>query len=346
MPDAFRRILMSPIWAGQVFTGATSFVDNPILGSARLNRAGLHVARIRLTQAMASLRRAQLAHLVSAEDRAAYHRDGFVLKRDFLPPALYRALMDQLRARRGPARETTQGNAMTRRIALDPEALAAIPAAREVLKHPAWRGLIRYVGAAGQEPVNYVQTILTQIDQHAPDPQLALHADAFYPTVKAWLFLTDVAEDAAPLTYVPGSHRMTPARLAWEQGIAEGAAASDCRLTARGSFRITEAELAGLGLPPPRRFVVPGNTLVVADTSGFHARGSSAGPTTRVEIWAYGRRNPFLPWSGLDLLGLTGLAPRQATTLWWALDRLQEAGLKHNVWHAQADRSAFDPSFR
>lgn len=346
MSTLFRRVLMSPVWAAQLFTGATSFVDNPILGSPGLNRMGLHLARIRLAHAMAGLRRAQLAHLVSAEDRGAYRRDGFVLKRDFLPPELYAALMQQLRAWRGPARETTQGNSMTRRIALDPGTLAALPAVRQALADPAWRGLIRYVGSAGVEPVNFIQTILTQIDQAAPDPQLALHADVFFPTVKAWLFLTDVEEDAAPFTYVPGSHRMTPERLAWEKARSIVAATSSCRLTARGSFRIAEDELPALNLPPPKRFAVPGNTLVVADTCGFHARGPSAGPASRVEIWAYGRRNPFLPWAGLDLLGMTGLASRQATILWWLLDRLQAAGVKPNVWHAQADRSAFDPSFR
>ncbi len=337
---------MSPVWAAQLFTGAASFVDNPILGSRRLNQAGLHIARVKAAHGLAHFRRAQLGAVVSLEDRAAYARDGFVLKSDFLPPALYRALMDQLGAYRGPARETTQGDSMTRRFALDPPILEQVPAAREVLKHPVWRGLIRHVGAAGIEPVNYVQTILTRIDQSNPDPQLALHADTFFPTVKAWLFLTDVAEDAAPFTYVPGSHRLTPQRLAWEKQKSLGAAASACRLTSRGSFRVDEAELAGMNLPPPRRFAVKGNTLVVADTFGFHARGPSAAPSRRVEIWAYGRRNPFLPWSGLDLLGATGLASRQAPLAWWLLDRLQDAGLKHNVWHAQADRSAFDPSFR
>ncbi len=346
MPAFARRVLMSPIWAAQLFTGAASFVDNPILGSRRLNALGLHALRTRLAHRMAALRRAQLGRMISPEDRAAYDRDGYVLKADFLPPALFSDLMAQLRAHRGAARETTQGDSMTRRIALDPPLMAKIPAVRDVLSDPVWRGLIRYVGAAGIEPVNYIQTILTQIDQAAPDPQLALHADTFYPTVKAWLFLTDVAEDAAPFTYVPGSHRLTPQRLAWEKQVSLGAARSDCRLTARGSFRVTEAALPGLGLPPPRRFAVAANTLVVADTFGFHARGPSAGPTSRVEMWAYGRRNPFLPWSGVDLLGLTGLASRQAPALWWLLDRLDEAGLIHNVWHAQSDRSAFDPSFR
>lgn len=346
MPSAARRLMMSPIWAAQVFTGAASFVDNPILGSRRLNAMGLHVARMRLAHGLAGFRRAQLAHLVTAEDRAAFARDGFVLKRDFLPPALFDDLMGQLKAYRGPAREQTQGDSMTRRIALDPALMAALPAVRQVLKLPQWRGLTRYVGAAGLEPINYVQTILTQIDQSAPDPQLSLHADTFFPTVKAWLFLTDVAEDAAPFTYVPGSHRLTPQRLAWEKEKSLGAATSTCRLTSRGSFRVREDELAPMGLSAPRRFAVPANTLVVADTCGFHARGPSAGPTTRVEIWAYGRRNPFIPWAGLDLLDMSGLASRRAPLAWWVMDRLQAAGLARNVWRGEPDRSAFDPSFR
>ena len=55
-----------------------------------------------------------------------------------------------------------------------------------------------------------------------------------------------------------------------------------------------------LGFGEPKAFAVPQNTLVVADTVGFHARGLSARPSVRVEIWAYGRRNPFLPWLGFD----------------------------------------------
>ena len=33
-----------------------------------------------------------------------------------------------------------------------------------------------------------------------PDPQVELHSDAFHPSLKAWLFLTDVAEGAQILT--------------------------------------------------------------------------------------------------------------------------------------------------
>ena len=62
-----------------------------------------------------------------------------------------------------------------------------------------------------------MQTIVTGHAAGPPDPQLELHADTFHPSLKAWLFLTDVTDDQGPLTYVAGSHRLTPERLAWEQ---------------------------------------------------------------------------------------------------------------------------------
>ena len=46
-----------------------------------------------------------------------------------------------------------------------------------------------------------------------PDPQTDLHIDTFHPTVKAFYFLTDVADDEGPFVYVPGSHRLTDARF-------------------------------------------------------------------------------------------------------------------------------------
>jgi hypothetical protein len=330
------RYLLMPWWALQLATGAKAFCDNPLIGSPALNRRGLHVARARLADRMAAARRRRLARLVTPADRAAFDRDGFVLRRDFLPPALFTALRDQALSYRGAAREMQQGDTITRRIALDPEALRAIPAARALLADRTWRGLLRYAGSFDTEPLAYVQSILSNVDDSPPDPQTALHADTFHATVKAWLFLTDVAEDEGPFVYVPGSHRRTPARLAWEKARSVRGRALD-RLSARGSLRIDEGELAALGLPAPRAFAVPANTLIVADTSGFHARGPSARASTRVEIWAFGRRNPFLPWTGLDPLSLPGLAERRVPWMWRIGDRL--AGLVGQPWRPVGRRT-------
>ncbi|HEY1301162.1 MAG TPA: phytanoyl-CoA dioxygenase family protein, partial [Stellaceae bacterium] len=209
--------LLTPVHVAALATGAKSFCDNPVIGNPHLNRAGLHIARMRLAQRMTEWRRERLAGLVGDEDRAAFHRDGFVIKRDFLPDADYRAVKQQVLAFSAPARRQFQGDAMTRRICLDRRALASLPALRAVVDSPQWLGLVRYVGSFRLEPLVYIQTIFAQARPAHRDPQTDLHADTFHSSVKAWLFLTDVAADQGPFVYVPGSHRMTRRRLAWER---------------------------------------------------------------------------------------------------------------------------------
>lgn len=320
MTGPILRTLLAPWWAAQLLTGAKSFLDNPLIGSERLNRRGLHVRRVKLARAMAERRRAKLATAVDPADLALFERDGYIEKRDFLPPDIFAALRDQLLGWCGPAREMVQGDTITRRYAADAKMLRQIPALAAFSRDPRWRALARHVASFDIEPLLYVQSILTRRRDAAPDPQTHLHADTFHPSMKAWLFLEDVAPDEGPLTYVAGSHRLTPERLAWEQQRSLEVRAEGDFLSARGSFRIDRAALAALGLPQPKPFAVPANTLVVADTFGFHARGCSERATTRIELFGYSRRNPFLPFSGLDLWSLPGLAERRIPLLWLTHD--------------------------
>jgi hypothetical protein len=332
----------APLWAAQLATGAKSFADNPIIGSRRLNEKGLHIGRMKLAHRLAARRRGTLAARIDPADLADFERDGFVAKPDFLPPALFEALRAQVTAYRGQAREMTQGGTVTRRIALHPANLARIPAMRQLLALPAWNNLLSYVWSFDGAPMVYIQTILSPGPHGAEDPQCTLHADTFHPTVKAWLFLTDAAPDEGPFTYVPGSHRLTPDRLAWEKATSLRAKTSPDKLTGRGSFRIDAHDLAALGLPQPVALAVKANTLVVADTSGFHARGPSVRATRRVEIWAYGRRNPFLPWVGLDAWRIAGLADHRVPLFWRFRDVVERLGAGRNVWRKRERKSAFD----
>lgn len=306
------RAAALPLHAAAVLTGAKSFRDNPVIGSPALNRRGLHAARIRLAERMADWRRARLAHLVDPADRAAYARDGFVLRRDALPAAAFAALRAEVEGRPFPAREMRQGSAVTRFIELPPAVLRRTPALAAAAQGPLLQGLLRHVAATDADPVLYLHTVITDPARGRPDPQTAFHADTFHATAKAWLFLRDVAEEDGPFVYVPGSHRLTPGRLAWEQAQSEIAAASPDRLHGRGSFRASAEEIAAMGYAPPLSFAVPANTLVVADTHGFHARGPSLRPSLRVALYGSLRRNPFLPWAGLDLMSLPGLRGRRA----------------------------------
>lgn len=332
--------LLAPVWFAQLFTGAKSFVDNPLIGSTRLNAMGLHVARLRLAHGMTAWRRAKLARAVHPDDRATFDRDGVVEIRNFLPDAVFAALQREILAYRGPARETVQGDTVTRRLAVDPIARKAIPTFQQFQDDKRWHALARYIAGFDIEPLFYIQSILPQRHDAPPDPQTRLHADTFHPAMKAWLFLEDVPLESGPFAYVRGSHRLTPERIAWERARSLQVRDGDCRLSARGSFRVEEKELAGLGLPQPTPFAVPANTLVIADTFGFHARTRSSLPTTRIELWAYGRRNPYRPLTGWDVWSLPGIAERRIPLRWWLGDKA--ASIMPQNWRAVGRKGPAD----
>jgi hypothetical protein len=330
-PRALLRWWRAPFWLIALATGAKSFADNPILGSERLNRRGLHVARLKLAHRLAATRRRRLASAVPAGWREQFECDGFVEISDFLPDDQFNQLRRSLLSSTFEAREQQQGDTITRRVPVGPKLLRSIPELRTLLRGSKWRSLLAYVGSTRSEPLYYIQTILSGHTEGPSDPQVELHSDTFHPSLKAWLFLTDVTDGQSPLTYVPGSHRLTPERLAWEQARSVTISGSD-RLSQRGSLRVGVDELPALGLAPPRRFAVPANTLVAIDTFGFHARGSSDGPQTRVEIWAFARRAPFVPWTGLDALSIPPIAIRRAQWLPHIVDCLDRLGFKKQVW--------------
>src|SRR3546814_8022707 len=110
---------------------------------------------------------------------------------------------------------------------------------------------MRYVSSFNGEPLYYLQVILPHRKKGPDDPQTALHSDTFHPTMKAWFFLHDVANDEGLFQYVPGSHRMTPQRLAWDQRNSLTDDGNLARLSQKGSMRIEPRELAEVYLPLP-----------------------------------------------------------------------------------------------
>jgi hypothetical protein len=332
-----------PFWLLSVFTGAKSFADNPVLGSERLNRAGLHVWRLRAAHVLASRRRARLAQQLPNDLRVQFDRNGFIVVRDFLPAEEFAQLRKALLDGVFESRAQRQGDAVTRRVAVGPGLRRQVPVLGKLLRSKRWRALLAYVATARAEPLYYVQTVIGGATNGPPDPQLQLHSDTFHPSLKAWLFLTDVEEDGRPLLYVAGSHRLTEERIEWErrQSI-EVMREGDC-LSQRGSLRVRPDELGSLGLPQPTRFCVPANTLVIVDTCGFHARGHSDKPSVRVELWAYCRRNPFIPWVIASPLSCGPVGRRQAQWLNSLLDFLDRVSLRKQHWRAVGRRCPVDP---
>ncbi|MDX3929404.1 MAG: phytanoyl-CoA dioxygenase family protein [Shinella sp.] len=328
---SLKAIVLSPWYAFEVFTGAKGFGKNPIIGSARLNRKGLHIWRVKTTARIVEWRRKRLSHIISDADRRMFEEKGYVEKRGLLPEEVFRQLVKEVEALEAPAREMTEGNAVTRRIALTPETVAKLPAVKAFLDNKEWQNIVRYVGGFNVEPVLSVQTIFANASPVATkqDPQTDLHMDTFHSTAKAWFFLYDVPEDEGPFTYVPGSHKLTKRRLAWQKRKSILASTGGA---AGGAFRVRRDELKRLHMPEPTKFAVPANTLVVGDTFGFHARGRSERPSIRVELYASQRPNPFLPFVNLDTAHLPFVKGRKEVISWFFEDLMVRFGLSRPIW--------------
>ncbi len=166
--------------------------------------------------------------------------------------------------------------------------------------------------------------------------------------MKAWLFLTDVEEDGRPLTYVAGSHRPSAERLG--MGTSQERRSPRQR---RSAFRTwIAAGCAGRierSSACPSRRALPSRPILWSRSTptAFTRAADSDKPTKRVEIWAYSRRTPFLPWTGGGLMSWQPIADRRARWLNRLGDWADRRGLAKQHWMparpAPADRLLDQP---
>lgn len=305
------KAALLPMHAVAVVSGQKSFQANPVLASPRLNRWGLHVARIRAAEAMSAWRRKRLTRFAAPEHREAIDRDGFVVIRDVLPPAMFAALRREVEETPLPAHENRSGDTVSRFIDLPPPVLKSLPALRELTHGPLFQGLLRYAASFNHAPLVNINTTIVAPDGGPKDANTHFHSDTFHATAKCWYFVRDVEMADGPFTFVRGSHRLNPARIEWERELSLVAATHPNGLNRIGSLRVNRAEMAAMGYDDIVAFDVPANSLVVADTHGFHARKPAARPSQRLAVYGSLRANPFNPIAGLDWLSLLGLGGRK-----------------------------------
>jgi len=335
--------LKAPLWAAELATGAKSFQANPIIGSPWLNRHGLHTSRIKLAERMAEWRRAQMRHLISPEDRADFERDGFLIKNNVLADKAFEQLKQELVEGMFEVREMRQEATVTRFVPLDRTVLARLPVTRKLVEGPLFQGVLRYMASFNAEPILFLHIVLTDPSKGDQDPQTAIHSDTFQPTAKCWFFMHDIAEGEGPYTYVPGSHKMTPGRLAWEYKKSLTARNDPVLYHARGSFRATLEDLDEMGFPHPVSVTVPANSFVVADTHGFHARAVSHKPTVRFGIYGSLRGSPYAPLTGLDIANLPFMQNRKVGWYVKALDLRERLGGKKTPLKPAGTMRPMDP---
>ena len=197
-----------------------------------------------------SLRTAMLARGVDPALRRAWYRDGYVVVPGAIDALTVARLRSEILASDVEVRECVQGDTLTHRMALDPASRPALPLSNATLDAAPISRLLRFAAAKATRPIAYVQTIRNNEVDGATDPQKTLHSDTFHPTMKSWLFLDDVDAANGPFTYVPGSHRPTRARLAWEYAKSVEIASGADRYSGNGSLRLTEEDRVRDGPAP------------------------------------------------------------------------------------------------
>ena len=301
-----------------LLSGTKHFTD-PWVGNSTLNRLGLHVNRIRLANFASSVRRRFSG---SNNDTWTRHfsEHGYVVIPDFLLQADFENLHTHVKdlmlhslEHNPPSSPLTKGfgakqpfnggfdryDGSTLNRFLDIENPTDQPMAA-FTQDVRLDSLCRAVSGFTLDE-NRLQIYLTRNgeEQDNPDIQKVLHKDTFHSSLKFWYFLEDVNEEDGPFVYVPGSHKVNAKRLKWEHHqalVACGQRKDPHSLNSDrgGSFRLHETELAQMGLPEPLSMPVSANTLIVADTFGFHRRGDAITNTQRLALYGWRRPWPFL----------------------------------------------------
>ncbi|WP_417451119.1 phytanoyl-CoA dioxygenase family protein [Kordiimonas sp.] len=265
--------------------------------------------------------------------RQAYTRDGYCIVPGFLDEKTLSRIKEELCSVTGEARQMVQGNTATQRILLDSAFLAPRPHLSHLANDRKFGNLLSYAGAKAVAPLLYIQRIRNGYHEGGADPQKTMHSDTFHPTMKAWLFLTDVEDRHGPFTYVKGSHKLTLARFRWEYRRSCTAGTLHDGYSEKGSFRANAEDLNAMGLPSPEGITAKAGTLVIANTNGFHGRGQAENGEGRTEIWAYSRHNPFNPLPGFGLKAVGHLEHFFLKAYWRFKDKQAKKRGVPSSWH-------------
>lgn len=332
-PNLIKRLAMLPVWVLALLTSAKSFRDNPVIGSKRLNKAGLHIVRVLLARAVTCLRWAYLSPLMAKEERHQFHKDGYLIVPDFISAEIISMIRAEVSAHQGDVRQMTQGDTATQRILLDKTAFSGKPTLANFAKTKGFQARLRYAAAHAAPPLLYVQRIRNGQHTGKADPQKTMHADTFHPTMKAWLFLEDVTPAKGPFTYVTGSNQLTWKRLKWEHQRSITARDNPDGYSEKGSFRAGPDDLSAMGLPKPTGICAKAGTLVIANTNGFHGRGQAEAGASRLEVWAYARPSPFNPLPGIPFAFWNGVQTSVLKAFWRHKDKVAARKNSKASWH-------------
>ncbi len=233
-------------------------------------------------------------------------RDGVASIPDFLPPDVFLAVSAEFESARQanllqPA-PVVEDNGIVEDVIAVGKNRQHFPVTYQALgNNQALRDLVGDIIGRTPDSTSLVISVMRQ----SPEPVTPtrrigahyLHADVHFPSVKAWLYLNDVDERNGAMLFAPGSHRITLGRLSYEYEASIRVAREHSRGAVRsdvpyGLVRMpSSTQQRRMGIVE-RPCLGKANTLLIANTMGFHRRGTfEPGVTRNLLMLRFGDRS-------------------------------------------------------
>jgi hypothetical protein len=294
-----------------IATNEKSFVG--IIGNPLANRLGLHVFRILVSNVICKIRTAPFFFL-ERRLRQSFAKDGVVVLENFLDEAAYlqvKAEIYQVLDKLPPAPVNTErgfGKRISHPQGFDRydggtlNRFASIEKNSAIMAHLVKKSRLSKLtlalfGLFSRSSKYSIYELRHGDEASNPDIQKQLHKDTFHHTYKLWYFVDEVTYEQGPFAYSVGSHRSTLKSLQWEYQMSCTASSDKDHPNRGGSFRVTTDDLQQMAFPALKSFQLPANTLVIANTKGFHQRAFAEMGARRISIYANFRPLAFLPFA-------------------------------------------------
>ena len=280
-----------------------------IVRSRLLNAAGLQVMRTLLAH---SLHRRRTRNGATSALAVGLAEEGIVVIPEFLPVPMFDGVQAEFRralehASTLPLEKTTTSHVFVRYedssrragrfeegvidhdyVTIMPDE-SDLPVIREhLLKNERLLGLIRGVSGLSRlsSPEAYLDRMYLSNRAMSDDPQTELHEDIFCHDWRAWFTINAWTEENAAFRYAARSHHLSLSRLAFEYWN------SVTNTRDGGSWRLGPRAKRWLRIEP-QSICCPPNSLVLANTGGYHARGVFQRGHIREAIQLIFRFNPW-----------------------------------------------------
>jgi hypothetical protein len=265
------------------------FSEKKVVESHALNYAGAQVLRVLLSSAAFASRGVTKSWPATDATRTLLDQ-GFVVMPDFLGSEAFAQVKADFVAAAtiGKYNPIQDGDTRSERHTLPPDLWKTLPAVSRLLSDSK---LIQTLEGAERKPIEigdvWFDTVVNGDPQKGQDSQKQLHSDIFFNTHKVWFFLEPVKLEDGPLCFAPGTNRVT-----WKRLVFEYSKSIKYDQLSDYSFRVEPDDRAYFGFEE-KPLTCPANTLVIANTCGFHRRGDAVAGHTRKQIHFCIRSRPF-----------------------------------------------------